>query len=886
MSVSISQVTLEHHYHGIGIGEASPRISWRFDGDATNWVQTSYDVEVSRGGGSDQTHSVTSSSNTYNAWPEDPLASTEQAKIRVRANGSSANSTLSTPWSDWVALETGLLTTDDWKGAAPIAADRDTESGAPKRPIYFRRGFNLGDPSEVADARLYITALGLYYAQINGKPVGDYVMAPGWQSYHFRQVYDTFDITDMLKEGDNALGVVAGEGWYSGRIGFAGRETWGDTIGMIGLMTVTYKNGTVWDIPTDDTWKATTGPIMTSEIYDGEYYDSTLEAAMSGWNDGGFDDTQWLGTKKLDPIAGALMAPDGPPLRRIEEVQLQSVSTSPGGNTILDFGQNMVGWLHLSVSGPSGTNITLKHAEVLDGGELALGPLRSAKATDTLILHGNGVQEWEPSFTYHGFRYAQVIGWPDDTPLDADHIKGIVVHSDMEHTGTFTCSHDLLTKFHENVHWSTKGNFFSVSTDCPQRDERLGWTGDADAIGPTANFIWNTAGFWRGWHRDMWNEMQAASMHVPHFVPTTPQGTNDSPTAVWGDVSITGPWNLYQAFGDTDMLAEQWNQSYAWIETGIQKDSSGLWDPTAYQFGDWLDPLAPPDNAGAATTHPALVADAYLIRMTDIMANMSAALGDNDTSSAYQQRRADLTAAFQKLWMDSNGAMANQTQTAYALGLDFGIYTDATQYSAAADTLKSIVKNNNYLVGTGFAGTPALGPALQQIGSPEYMYAMLLQTQVPSWLYQVVMNGTTTWERWDSMLADGTINSNGMTSFNHYAFGAVSDWIHKTVGGLAPGEPGWGIVNVTPIPGGGITSADTSYLSNYGLNRVKWDVDSDGTMNMEVWVPPGAKAVVSLPGGGNTKKVGSGHWTFSQPNVGSPTPSDTKSKDGSKKKSS
>ncbi|KAJ6440548.1 Hybrid polyketide synthase/ nonribosomal peptide synthetase [Purpureocillium lavendulum] len=868
MAVSISQLSFEHHRVAIGIAETQPRISWRFTGQATNWEQASYDIEVARSGkatqhGATSSYSKKSSDSRYVPWPDAPLRTAERAKVRARAHGQRGQS--STPWSDWVAVEAGLLSTDDWAGASPIAADRETEVGGPKRPLYFRKDFPGG--KDVESARLYITALGLYEAEINGKRVGDAVLAPGWQSFNYRHVYDTYDVTALVKNGNNAIGVAVGEGWFAGRLAFSdSRNFWGDTLGVQSLLTVTYKNGTTTKVPTDESWKANTGPIVSSEIYDGETYDSRLEADVKGWSSGSFDDKNWLATKKMSPLKGKLVPADGPPVRRLEERKPERIFKSASGKTLIDLGQNMVGWLRLNnVKGPSGTNITLHHAEVIDNGELALRPLRSAKATDTVILHGNGSQTWEPHFTFHGFRFAQIDGWPEDTPLTADSITGVVVHSDLEQTGWFQCSHALLNQFHSNVRWSMKGNFLSISTDCPQRDERLGWTGDAHAFGPTANFLYDTSGFWRGWHRDMYSEMQRNdSMRVPFFVPTVPPDSNESPAAVWGDVSVGGPWNLYRAYGDVGMLKEQYPQSRGWIDKGLPRQADGLWDRSGPQFGDWLDPKAPPEDAGAATTAKYLVADAYLVRMTEVLANMSRAAGDAASAAKYAAQHDELRAKFQGAWMSADGEMANRTQTAYALALDFGLYTNTTQRDAAVATLRDIVSANEYLVGTGFAGTPALGPALRDVANATGdFYKMLLQTRVPSWLYQVVENGTTTWERWDSLLPDGHVNPGSMTSFNHYAFGAVADWVHATVGGLAPAEPGWKVAAVEPVPGGGITSADTRYVSGYGEVRVKWHIADGGRFTLQVWVPPNTRARVRMPrGGGKIEEVGSGFHEF------------------------
>ena len=575
--------------------------------------------------------------------------------------------------------------------------------------------------------------------------------------------------------------------------------------------------------------------------------------------------------KQLPPLKGMLTPPDGPPIREVQKVAPQRVFQSSTGKTLIDFGQNLVGWLRFSnLQGPAGTNITIRHAEVLDEGEIGVRPLSTAKATDTYILNGDNNQTWEPSFTYHGFRFIEVNGWPNSTALDGEHLQAVVVHSDMERTGYFECSDKLLNRFHENVRWSMLGNFLGVPTDCPQRDQRLGWTGDAHAFMPTSNYLYDASGFWRSWLKDLWSESSTGGLNwVPHFVPTIDPdfvGNGSSPfrkpTAIWGNVIVGNPWALYQTTGDKRMLEEQYPGARAWIDSGIPRNEAGLWNRSTFQYADWLDPLSPPEAPGNATTHKHLVADAYLIQMTRLLSYISDALDKNEEADKYSSDHQSLISAFESAWIEPyEGLIANVTQTALTLGIRFDIFDDTTRPRAAL-TLNSIIANNSFLVGTGFAGTQQLGFALSSINSTSTFYKMLLQTQVPSWLYQVVMNGTTTWERWDSMLPNGTINPGGMTSFNHYAFGSVADWMHQKIGGLAPGEPGWKTTLVAPEPGGNIMSANATYLSPYGVVRSTWNVTNAG-FALEVQVPPNARADVVLPGGRNeTFRVGSGIHNF------------------------
>ncbi|KAI1169893.1 glycoside hydrolase family 78 protein [Nemania sp. FL0916] len=864
MAVSISQVSFEHHRVALGIGEVSPRISWQFEGYADNWTQSRYSIEVSRQGQEAEVFDFNSSESVLVDWPTVALSSAESALVRVKAYGDDSGN--DTEWSEPVSVETGLLNDADWDGVQMIAADKPTEVNATHQPILLRKDFSLNDDNDIALARLYITAYGIYEAFINGDRVGDAVLAPGWQSYKHRLVYDTYDVTEQVREGNNTIGIQVGEGWYAGRIGFAtDRNIWGDTLGAFAKLVVTHTDGSNEIVPTDLTWQSSTGAIITSEIYDGEYYDSTLD--QPGWATTNFtppENATWIGVKALESPVGRLSAPDGPPIRPLEEVELQNVITTPSGATVLDFGQNLVGWLRLNVSGPAGTAIKMIHVEVLENGEIATKPLRTAKQTDTLVLSGNGTQTWEPTFTYHGFRYVQVDNWPvDQTELDKNAVKAIVFHSDMQRTGNLTTSDSLLNKLIENIVWSLKGNFMSVPTDCPQRDERLGWTGDAHAFSPTANFLYDTAGFWRSWLKDVASEQSENNNVVPIVVPNVPGVGPVRPTAVWGDVVVANAWNTYQATGDLGALAAQYVGAKAWVDGGVPRGADGLWNHTYAQFGDWLDPKAPNDAPGNATTSSALVSDAYLVYVTDLVAQMAAALDRGDEAKYYIDATNTTKTAFRNAWINPEGIVANETQTGLALSLYFNLFPTPESATAAAGRLQQIIAANNYSVGTGFAGTHLLGLALTQHGLTEDFYRMLGQTTVPSWLYQVVMGGTTTWERWDSLLPNGTVNPNDMTSFNHYAFGSVANWLFRTVGGLAPAEPGWKTIRVAPIPGGNITAAKAEFQSPYGIVKTDWTVDGDGAFVLKLAVPPNARAEVELPGsGGKVLTVGSGLHGF------------------------
>ncbi|KAF4964069.1 hypothetical protein FSARC_7971 [Fusarium sarcochroum] len=864
MALTISRVSFEHHRTALGIAETEPRISWRFDGDVADWEQSSYDIEVTRRAkDSPSSFSFNSSQSLYLPWPDSPLNEAEPVTVRVRAHGLSDQNQPSTPWSDWVSVETGLFN-ESWANVKPIASTIKVNSSEPKRPVYFRKDFTV--PNDVESARLYITALGIYEAEINGKRVGDHVLAPGWQSYHHRHVYDTYDVTDLLASGENAIGALVGEGWYAGRMGFGGgkRNLYGNSTGLLAQLNVQLKNGSSIKVHTDTSWKSSFGPVVSGEIYDGEHYDDRLAADIKGWSESDFDSSSWEDTRLLPALTGELVSPDQPPTRRIEEVRPEKFFKSPKGKQLIDFGQNLVGWLRLKVDGPANTTITLHHAEVLENGELAIRPLRKAKAQDIIHLSGHGPIEWEPKFTFHGFRYAQIEGWPEDTPLDEQSVTAIVVHTDMEETGWFNCSHPLLNKFHSNVRWSMKGNFLTIPTDCPQRDERLGWTGDAHAFCPTSNYLYDTAAFWKSWHKDVWSEMSINDAMVPPvYVPTIPSDFEDGgtmATSVWGDVVVANPWNIFNAFGDKGLLGEHLPQAQGWIDTGIPRNEDGLWNRSSFQFGDWLDPLAPADDPGGATTDKVLVSDAYLVRMTETLYQIAEALRKGDLVEKYKKQHSELKREFQSAWAP-DGKLANRTQTAYALSIGFDLLKNEEQREKATETLREIIKDNDYLVGTGFAGTSPLGFALKDVNATQDFYRMLLQEKVPSWLYQVVMGGTTTWERWDSLLPNGTVNPGEMTSFNHYSFGSVANWMHQVIGGIAPLEPGYKKIAIAPIPGGDIDHASAKLVSQYGTITTDWTVTEAG-FHLRVRIPPNTKAEITIPGKERTETVGSGYHEF------------------------
>jgi alpha-L-rhamnosidase len=744
---------------------------------------------------------------------------------------------LPSPWA-------GQLIVADWPGAPP----------PPERPIRFRTTFEVSGP--LREAHLFITACGIYQAALNGRPIGDAILAPGWTSYRHRHRVAVHDITALVAGGRNVIGVTVAEGWYRGRLGWGAgsRGIYGDEIGPLVHLVLVDAAGREQVIATDRTWRASTGPILAASLYDGESVDLRLEEG--GWSSPGFDDTGWAPVREEPFGTGRLFLAASPPVRRIETLAPAAITTSPSGRTLVDFGQNLSGRLRVRLPGAPGQQVSLRHAEVLEQGELGTRPLRGAKATDMVTLAGSPCT-WEPAFTIHGFRYTEVSGWPGE--LRSGDIEAIVCHTDLEPIGTFSCSDPLLNRLHENVRWSAKGNFVDLPTDCPQRDERLGWTGDIQVFAPTAAFLFDCRTFLASWLEDLAAE-QSELGTVPHFVPFLPLTLQAVPAAAWGDAAVVVPWVLYQRFGSLDVLRAQYDSMCAWVDDiAARAGGSHLWD-RGFQFGDWLDPAAPPAIPEAARCDPTLVATAYHAHTAGIVAETARLFGRTDDAQRYSRLAADIRTAFQREFVSPSGRLASDAQTAYALALGFGLLTDGQRPRAAA-RLARLMRLDGYRIGTGFVGTPLILDALADNGYPDDAYHLLTQTECPSWLYPVTMGATTMWERWDSMLPDGSINAGEMTSFNHYAFGAVADFLHRRVAGLAPAAAGYATIAVRPLPGGGLTSAEASHRVAGGWARVRWQRDG-GVFNLSVQIPAGHDATVELPDGSRPIAVTAGEHTF------------------------
>ncbi|WP_240148260.1 alpha-L-rhamnosidase [Leifsonia tongyongensis] len=742
----------------------------------------------------------------------------------------------------------------NWQ-ARMIAADDDF-NGAP----LLRSEFALEEGhGAVTSATLNLSAQGVVEAWLNGSRVSDDLLTPGWSSYEWRLRYATYDVTKLL-DATSVLGLALGNGWFRGRLGWTGRGSfYGDELGAFAQLEVTFEDGSTQVVVTDESWAAGPSPVLANDLYDGETIDARRRD--DSWLRPGFASDAWTGVHALDFDTAKLAPYVGPRVSRWAALPVREITTSPSGKTLIDFGQNLVGWIRVSVKGPEGSEVSIKHAEVLEHGELGTRPLRSALATDRYILSG-GDDVFEPTFTFHGFRYAEITGWPGE--LKPEDLTAVAIGSELERIGTFRTSDPLLNQFHENVVWGMRGNFVDVPTDCPQRDERLGWTGDIAAFAPTAAFLYNVDSFLSDWLRDLDLEQQHHDGIVGFVIPDvlkyvdrdrpTEFGPADS-TAIWSDAAVWVPWTLYHAYGDTGVL----NQQFGSMASHVRRvksllSPSGVWDGN-FQFGDWLDPDAPPEHPAEAKADKGVVATACAYHSARIVAETAALLGRSAEQAEFERIAADLYEAFNREYV-TDGVVKSDCTTVYALAIVFGLLSEADEV-IAGNRLAELSAAAGYRISTGFAGTPFITDALTTTGHLDDAYKLLLEKECPSWLYPVTMGATTVWERWDSMLPDGTINPGEMTSFNHYALGAVADWMHRVVGGIAPLAPGYSEVLIAPQPGGGLTEAETTLEIPQGRIAVSWSVSGD-RFTVEADVPAGVTGVLRLPGQ-DDRAIGAGH---------------------------
>ncbi|MFB5760808.1 family 78 glycoside hydrolase catalytic domain [Paenibacillus medicaginis] len=850
----VEGLTCEYRTSLLGSGVRSPRFGWKLNATARGTHQAAYRVQVSRPGDDFasplwDTGRVESDRSVQVKYEGPPLQSRSRYEFRVRCWDDRGNDS---GWSAPAWWETGLLDSGEWQ-AKWITPDSEAIDPQAEPAFMLRRSFSLR--SGVKSAGIYATAAGLYEIFLNGSRVGEQWMTPGWTSYHHRLQYQTYDVTAQLKSGANGIGVQLADGWYKGRLGWDNKRAhYGDRRALLLQLHVQYDDGSEEVLASDEDWKSSLGPIRFSSIYDGESYDARLE--QQGWSEAAFDDSGWSGTEMCELPFEPLVAQENWPVRVTERIYPQKVITTPAGEKVLDLGQNMVGRIRIKFKNhiPEGSTITLQHAEVLDQeGNFYTGNLRSAGQRVEYTAKGGGEVDYTPHFTFQGFRYVKVEGleaWGDEELLAA--FSGEVMHSDMEKTGSFECSDPLVNQLQRNIVWGQRGNFLDVPTDCPQRDERMGWTGDAQVFARTAAFNYHVGPFFGKWVRDLKAD-QHKDGSVPFVIPNVLEGTAANPgkeqtSAAWGDAAVVCPWVMYLSYGDVYLLEEQYASMKAWVDyIRSQGEQEYLWN-TGFHYGDWLG-LDAKENSYVGATPLDMVATSFFAYSTRIVRDAAVVLGRAEDVRYYSELLTEIKKAYREEFVTPAGRLAAPTQTAHVLALMFDLVEGVVKQRTARELNELIVKNNYHLT-TGFVGTPYLCIVLSDNGYHDTAVKLLLQEEYPSWLYSVKRGATTIWEHWDGIKPDGSFWSDAMNSYNHYAYGAVGDWLYRYVAGLNmnEAEPAYKKILIKPhFAAGQLTSARATLESPYGLIESSWQMAA-GTMTVNVQIPVNTSAEIVLQG--------------------------------------
>ncbi|MFM7182933.1 MAG: family 78 glycoside hydrolase catalytic domain [Verrucomicrobiales bacterium] len=861
------ELRCEYHANPAAIGTTEPRFSWKLrssDPEARGLVQTAYEIEVlsensdTKGKPLWSSGKVESNQTDQIVWKGEPLGSRDRATWKVRVWDGSQKAPA---WSQPASFGVGLLAPEDWQ-ALWISAPKDESFTTreniqnfvndPKRGVltvtpakYLRKEFAT---KAIARATVHATALGVFTLEINGQRVSDERLAPGWSAYQRRIHSTTYDVTKLLKEGDNAIGATLADGWYSGYVayglltgqeglvpGLDGRYYYGISPAVRVQLEIELADGARQTIITDTSWKSSTGPITESDILMGESYDARKE--IPGWSTPGFDDSSWAQAVVKTGSHAKVEPHPGVPVRTIEEISPKSVTEHKPGVFIFDLGQNISGVVRLKVKGKAGDKVTIRHAEMLhNDGRLSTENLRCARAVDTYTLKGDPQGEiWTPEFTYHGFQFVELTGFPG-TP-DKDAVTGIVIHSDTPYHGHFECSDPMLNRLYQNMVWTQRANFFEMPTDCPQRDERMGWTGDAQIYVRAATFNSDIASFYTKWLRDL-NDDQWDYGAYPAYAPRPLARPNEHHAAGWMDAGIICPWTIWQVYGDTRVITEHWKKMQDFMAWRKLRDPELDGATDDCNFGDWL-------SLGNVKTPIQFIDLAYHSYCAKLMAEMAEAIGQKKQADDYRKHAEKVANAFRKIYLKPDGSLTIHNQTAYAMALFMGIIPEEGK-SAAANHLAKLINDNGNKMTTGFLGTRPLLPALSAHGHHDLAGILMLQREFPSWGYEVDNGATTIWERWNSYVKGKGVHTPEMNSFSHYAFGAVCEWMMSELGGIDRAAPGFDRARIAPRPIAGITSASAGMETRHGKLACSWKIDGD-TFHVELTVPPNTTADVVLP---------------------------------------
>nr|WP_319509543.1 glycoside hydrolase family 78 protein [uncultured Draconibacterium sp.] len=747
-------------------------------------------------------------------------------------------------WSETAFFELGLLKNNDWQAKwISLPDEKAIEIPEIDKKIhkvqYLRKNIKIQD--DIESARLYITALGLFQAHLNGKQVGDDALTPGWTTYKKRIETLTYDVSSLLDTGENTLGIELAEGWYAGRFIFRGYANHSPKV--LAQLEVTYKNGEQEIFISDNSWRGTAnGPILYSSLYDGEYYDENLE--IPGWSTTDFNDSAWSKVEEESISEQVKLTPKrhNPVTTKIT-LPTKTITEPTKGSFVFDLGQNMAGVAKINIPVKKGQKVKIRFAEMLQSnGEIYTKNYRSAVSTDFYLPAKDGMIEWFPKFTFHGFRYVELSGFDENTTPDKSWVSGMVQYSDFERSGTFSSSHEKLNQLQSNIEWGLRGNFLDIPTDCPQRDERAGWTGDAQVFIPTSLFIADVHSFWASWMQSVRDD-QLDNGAIPIVVPNL---SGKRTSSGWGDVATVIPWETYMRTGDKRILEDSYQTMLGWIKYYRSVSDNHIVD--MFTFGDWLQPFSEhPTDERKGETDEKLLNTAYYARSVDLTLQTAKVLGLNDDVEMLQSWLGEIKTAFQNQFFNANGSVSKgkPTQTAYLMAIGFNLLTPEMEDNAIPFLLAEIEKADNHLR-TGFLGTPLLAPVLEKIGRTDLMLEMLFKETYPSWFYSIYQGATTMWERWNSYTHQDGFNPGGMNSFNHYAYGAIGQFMYERIAGIKPIGPGYKQIEIAPITGGPLKSAEASYNTPYGLVSSAWKIENR-KFELKVTVPSNTTAKIVIP---------------------------------------
>ena len=842
--LKITRLWMDYEKDPIGLDEM-PQFGWELESDRRNVVQDSYRLQIALTPEFEQpvydsgvTEDSSSAHVLIRALKLKP-ASRYYVRVRVRAKEEE---------SGWLegSFVTALLDNRNWK-APFVSAETEEFYKEESRGTLVRGGFSVR--GKVKEAYAFTTALGLYNFYINGEKVGNDEMAPGWTSYRRHLLYQTYDVTKYLKEGANVAGAMVGAGWYKGVMGLTkARSNYGDQTAFAMQLLIRYEDGGEETVCTGSHWTGTDAPVVFAEIYHGEIYDGALE--IKDWCSAQKPDGPWHKTETVPFDSSVLRAQGGCRIKSADRIPAVKLFTTPKGEQVIDFGQNLAGRIHVTVSGKKGDIIEIRCFEILDHeGNVYVDNLRKARTTMKYIFGEDGTITYHPHFTYMGLRYGVILSYPG-VPVKENFVA-YTLHSDMERTGWLNCSNPLLNQLHHNYLWGLKGNFLDVPTDCPQRDERLGWTGDAQIFCRTASYLMNTYSFFKKWLYDLAAD-QLPEGGVPHVIPNIEEGRTDGnwllkqgdhSAAAWADAAVIIPWTMYLMYGDTAILEQQYDSMKKWIDFMKNNSQDYIWN-YKLQFGDWVA-LDAEEGSYFGATPTDLTATAYFAYSTGLFAKAARVLGKEE-AARYEELHEHIVEKFQKTFFGSSGSMTAQTQTAHIVALHFHLVPKEYREKTIEGLKALLAEENGHLV-TGFVGTPYFCHALSENGCLKEAYDLLLKEDYPSWLYQVKMGATTIWEHWDGIKPDGTMWSPGMNSFNHYAYGAIGEWMYRRMAGIDVDEeaPGFQRAIIWPRPGGNLSFVEGKYKSIYGTVSVRWEAEEKNIV-LTVRIPANTRAVIRL----------------------------------------